>query len=70
MMQKLIATIRQNRLVWSCALLIALFLLVAGHAPVIPVLAGCGLAILITTLRSPGPANSLKTSPVRREHHG
>jgi uncharacterized membrane protein YesL len=66
MIRTLIATIRQHQLIFSCALLIALFLLVLGHAPVIPVLAGCALAIIITVVRSsPGQSRKLRTSSVR-----
>ena len=71
MMHKLFATIRQNRVLWSCALLVALFLVAVGHAPAIPVLAGCAFAIVLTTMRStPGHRPKLKTFSVRGGYRG
>jgi hypothetical protein len=51
---------KKQRLAWSWAVIIALFLVLLGHAPVFPVIAGCALAIAFSTLRSasssrPGP---------------
>lgn len=51
-MQTMLETAKQQRVVWSCALLVGMFLTVFGHAPVIPVVAGCILAIVMATLRS------------------
>jgi hypothetical protein len=48
---------KQQRLAWSCAVLVGLFLTVYGHAPVLPVVGGCILAIGIAVLRAwPGTA--------------
>ena len=52
MMDTLFETIKKQRLAWSWAVIIGLFLVVLGHAPVLPVIAGCALAIAISTLRS------------------
>jgi hypothetical protein len=52
MMQSILASFKKQRLVWSWALIVALFLLFFGHAPVLPVVLGGALAILITTLRA------------------
>jgi DMSO/TMAO reductase YedYZ heme-binding membrane subunit len=66
MMDTIVAAIKKHRLVWSCALLVALFLLLVGHVPTIPVLVGCALAIAYATLRSPQSRQpNLKTAPVR-----
>jgi hypothetical protein len=51
-MSTIVAAIKKQRVVWSCALLVALFFLLVGHLPAIPVLAGCALAIAYVTLRS------------------
>ena len=43
---------KQQRLAWSCALIVVLFLILVGHAPVLPVIAGGALAIGVTVIRS------------------
>jgi hypothetical protein len=43
---------KKQRLAWSCALIATLFLTLYGHAPVLPVVAGCLLAVGIATLRA------------------
>lgn len=43
---------KQQRPTWSGAILVAMFLSVFGHAPVLPVIAGCVLAIGISVLRA------------------
>ncbi len=48
----LIDVARKQRLAWSCAIVTALTLIFAVHAPVIPVLAGCAIAIVLTGRRS------------------
>jgi len=48
----IVAAIRKQRLAWSFAVIIGLFLVLVGHAPLLPVIAGCVLAIGISTLRS------------------
>jgi hypothetical protein len=48
----LLENIKKQRLAWSWAVIIGLFLVLLGHAPVFPVIAGCALAIAFSTLRS------------------
>jgi hypothetical protein len=52
MMQTVFEVAKTQRLALSCAILVALFLTVYGRAPVLPVLAGCVLAIGMAVLRS------------------
>jgi len=52
MVQSILALIKKQGMVWSWALIVGLFLVLIGHAPVLPVVLGGALAILITTLRS------------------
>lgn len=57
-MQTVFEVAKQQRIAWSCAILVALFLTVYGHAPVLPVIAGCILALGIAVLRAwPGAAH-------------
>ena len=51
MLNTIIENIRKQRLAWSWAVIVGLFLVVLGHAPVLPVIAGCALAIALSTLR-------------------
>jgi len=44
--------LKQKRLVLSWSLIVALLLVLLGHAPLYPVIAGCALAILMSTLRT------------------
>jgi hypothetical protein len=65
-MSTIVAAIKKQRIVWSCALLVSLFLLLVGHLPAVPVLAGCALAITYVTVRSPQSRQpKLKTAPAR-----
>lgn len=50
-MNKLIESIKQNRQVWAWAIIVCLFLILVGHAPVMPIVVGGLLAVVITTLR-------------------
>lgn len=59
MIRKIFDTAKRQRLTWSCAILVGLFLTVSGHAPVLPVAAGCLLAIAFSVLRA------WPTAPVR-----
>jgi hypothetical protein len=52
MIDTLLETVKKQRLAWSWAVVVGLFLVLLGHAPVFPVIAGCALAIAISTLRS------------------
>jgi hypothetical protein len=48
----LLETMKKQRLAWTWAVIVGLFLVLLGHAPVVPVIAGGALAIAISTLRS------------------
>ncbi len=50
-MQRLIDVLTQQRIPVACAVLVCLLLTVWGHAPVLPVVAGCVSAIGIAVLR-------------------
>jgi hypothetical protein len=50
--QTLVGVLKQQRLAWSCAILVGLFLVLIGHIPVLPVLAGCILAVGFSVLRA------------------
>jgi hypothetical protein len=50
--QSISDVVKKQRLVWSWAVIMGLFLVVVAHAPIFPVIVGCVLAILVTTLRS------------------
>jgi len=52
MVRNIVQVAMQQRIAWSCAILVALFLTLFGRAPVIPVLAGCVLAVGIAVLRA------------------
>jgi hypothetical protein len=52
MIETLLKTLKKQRLTWSWAVIIGLFLVVLGHAPILPIVAGCGLAVGISVLRA------------------
>jgi protein-S-isoprenylcysteine O-methyltransferase Ste14 len=52
MIQTAYAIAKQQRLAWSCAIIVGLFLVLVGHAPALPVLMGCVLAVAFAVLRS------------------
>ena len=52
MIKALIETLKNERIAWSWAVVIGLFLVFAGHAPALPVIAGCLLAVTMSALRS------------------
>ncbi len=52
MVEMLLGILKKQRMAWSWAVIIGLFLIVAGHAPVLPVIAGCLLAVGISVLRA------------------
>lgn len=52
MIRTVFAAAKRQKAAWSCALLVGLFLTVYGHAPVLPVAAGCVLAIGLAVLRT------------------
>jgi hypothetical protein len=44
--------IKKQRLAWSWAVVVGLFLVIVGHAPILPVMEGCFLAVGISVLRA------------------
>ncbi|MGH9504650.1 MAG: hypothetical protein ACRD20_17490 [Terriglobales bacterium] len=52
MLNTMLDTLKKQRMAWSWAVVVGLFLVVAGHAPVLPVIAGCLLAVGISVLRA------------------
>jgi hypothetical protein len=52
MIDTLLETIKKQRLAWSWAVVIGLFLVVIGHAPILPVITGCLLAVGISLMRA------------------
>ena len=52
MFNTLLEILKKQRMAWSWAVIIGLFLILLGHAPVFPVIAGCALAIAISAFRS------------------
>lgn len=61
-MQTIFSSIKKQRLVWSWAVIVGLFLVLVGHAPLWPVVAGCAFAIAFSTWRS---STKLKPAPSR-----
>lgn len=58
MIRNVLDVLKQQRLAWSSAIVVALFLTLYGRAPVFPVVAGCILALGIAVLRGwPGAAH-------------
>jgi hypothetical protein len=54
---------KAQRLAWSCAVVVGLFLVLVGHVPFLSVLAGSILAVAISTMRA---WPRLKPKPVVR----
>jgi len=52
MVEMLLGILKKQRMAWSWAVIIGLFLIVVGHAPILPVIAGCSLAVGISVLRA------------------
>ena len=52
MIRRIFEAVKQQRLAWSCAIVVGLFLTMYGRAPVLPVAAGCILAIGFAVLRA------------------
>lgn len=52
MIRTVLDILKQQRLAWSSAIVVVLFLTVFGRAPVAPVVAGCILALSIAILRA------------------
>ena len=51
-MDTFLETLKKQRLAWSWAVVVGLFLIVVGHAPILPVIAGCLLAVGISVMRA------------------
>jgi hypothetical protein len=51
-MDTLLETLKKQRLAWSWAVVVGLFLVVVGHAPILSVIAGCLLAVGISVMRA------------------
>jgi len=51
-MNAIVEMFKQNRQVWAWAVIISLFLILVGHAPVLPIVTGGLLAVIITSLRA------------------
>ncbi len=65
MVETAMRVMKQQRLVWCAAILVGLVLILVAHAPVFPVIAGCLLALAITTVRS--VLRNSKNVPVRKQ---
>ena len=52
MFDTVLEILKKQRMAWSWAVIVGLFLILLVHAPVLPVIAGCALAIAISMLRS------------------
>jgi hypothetical protein len=52
MLRTVFEVAKQQRVAWSCAFLVAIFLAVYGRAPVLPIIAGCLLAVGVAVLRA------------------
>lgn len=63
MFDTLLEILKKQRMAWSWAVIIGLFLIVAGHAPIVPVIAGCLLAVGFSVLRA--WPHRMGKSPVR-----
>lgn len=63
MTDTLFETFKKQRMAWSWAVVVGLFLIVVAHAPIVPVIVGCVLAVAISVLRA-RPHRSVKL-PVR-----
>jgi len=53
-MNKVLEQFKQNRQIWAWAIIVCMFLIFVGHAPVLPIISGGLLAVIITTLRALG----------------
>lgn len=51
-MNVILNSFKQNRQIWAWAVIVCLFLIMVGHAPVVPILTGGMLAVIITSLRA------------------
>ena len=51
-MNKILDAFKQNRQIWAWAVIVCMFLVFVGHAPVWPIITGGLLAAIITSLRA------------------
>lgn len=51
-MNKILASFKQNRQVWAWAVIVCLFMIFVGHAPMLPIITGGVLAAIISSLRA------------------
>jgi hypothetical protein len=65
MFQRVCEILKQERLARSSAVIVGLILIMVVHAPVLPVVAGCVLALGISVIR--GLARQAKSVPARGE---
>ena len=63
MFGKAYEVVKQQRLSQSSAVIVGLILVLVAHAPILPVVAGCVLAVGIAVLR--GSSRRAKNVPVR-----
>jgi len=62
-MNVILENFKQNRQVWAWAVIISLFLILIGHAPVLPIITGGLLAVLVTSLRALSHARKSRGKP-------
>jgi hypothetical protein len=65
MFQRVCEVLKQDRLARSSAVIVGLILIMVVHAPVLPVVMGCVLALGISVIR--GLSRQSKSVPVRGE---
>ena len=53
-MNRILDSFKQNRQVWAWAIIVCMFLIFVGHAPVVPIIMGGLLAVIVTSLRALG----------------
>ena len=51
-MNKILESFKQNRQIWAWAVIVCMFMIFVGHAPVLPIITGGLLAVIITSLRA------------------
>ncbi len=51
-MNRVLEAFKQNRQIWGWAIIVCMFMIFVGHAPVLPIITGGLLAAIITSLRA------------------
>jgi hypothetical protein len=51
-MNTIVASFKQHRQIWAWAVVISLFMVLVGHVPAPPVIAGGLLAVVVSSLRA------------------